>query len=81
MAGKDCMLSARDLIRLFWGRKTGGVCVVITGYFDASGKNDRPVVTVGGYIAEENVLEAIEGDWNRVLERYEFRDSNGAFNS
>src|SRR6266567_8985585 len=43
--------------------------MTLHAYFDGSGKeNDHPIVTVGGYLADDLVCRAIEADWVAATE-------------
>ena len=74
------MYSARELSELFFGTITDGVFIVIKdirAYFDASGKEDTSVLTVGGYVTQSHVAAQIENDWNAVLLEFGFQDAEG----
>jgi hypothetical protein len=49
------------------GNKKDGSIMAMAAYFDASGKEDGPVLTVGGYFASVKVCESIESDWEKEL--------------
>lgn len=36
----------------------------LSAYFDASGKEDLPIITVGGFLADSDVCDDIKADWD-----------------
>jgi hypothetical protein len=47
--------------------------MTLHAYFDGSGKeNDHPVVTVGGYLADDLACRAIEADWIAATKKKRF---------
>ena len=58
------MKVARELASIAFGRSRKGFLLPLRGYFDGSGKNDnQPVITVGGFLADSDLCEAIEDAW------------------
>jgi hypothetical protein len=57
-------VSVREIAGIAFGCSRRGVLVALRVYFDGAGKeSDHPLVTVGGFFAEESICEAIERDW------------------
>jgi hypothetical protein len=44
---------------------------ILHGYFDESGKVDKPVVAFCGFIATASKIQPFEDDWNSILRGYE----------
>ena len=42
--------------------------MALQAFFDASGKDKDPVLTVAGYFADDRVCEDVENDWNRATD-------------
>jgi hypothetical protein len=64
---------AREIASISFGRSRKGVLVCQRIYFDGSGKeNDHKVITVGGFLAESSVCEAIEADWQKATDGHVF---------
>jgi hypothetical protein len=66
-------VSAREIAGISFGRGRKGLLVALRVYFDGSGKeDDHPVITVGGFMADSTVCEAIEADWEEATKGREF---------
>ena len=60
---------------------------MLVAYFDESGANDTPVVTMAGYMADERHWKRFEREWAKGLKEYgakylhmkEYAQSNGEF--
>ena len=81
-AGKQdsTLYSAGELRNLLFGSAVDGVFIVIKdirAYFDASGKEDTAVLTVGGYVTQSHIADQIENDWNATLLEFGFQDEAG----
>jgi hypothetical protein len=44
---------------------------ILHGYFDESGKADKPVVAFCGFIAASSKIQPFEDEWNSILRGYE----------
>lgn len=61
-------MSAREIAGIAFGRERKGILVNLRAYFDGSGKeDDHPVITVGGYMADADLCDAIEDDWVKAM--------------
>jgi hypothetical protein len=59
-------VNVRELAGICFGRNRDGafLALAIRVHFDGSGKEEsQPVITVGGFLADEKVCEDIERDW------------------
>jgi hypothetical protein len=60
-------VSARELASIFFGRSRKGVIVSLRVYLDGSGKEEvDPVITVGGFLADCDLCETIEDEWEQA---------------
>jgi hypothetical protein len=54
----------RQLADLAFGYGGHGTMIVLKASFDGSGKeDDHPVITVGGFCADDRICQAIQADW------------------
>jgi hypothetical protein len=52
-----------------FGRERKGIMAFIRVYGDGAGKEkDHPVITIGGFLADETICEEIENDWEIATE-------------
>jgi hypothetical protein len=57
-------MSAREIAGISFGRSRRGILVNLRVYFDGGGKEENdPVITVGGFLADADLCEKIEKDW------------------
>jgi hypothetical protein len=64
---QECGFSVRELAGGVFGRDRKGIMMAIRVYCDGSGKEENdPVITVGGFFAEEELCESVERDWEGV---------------
>jgi hypothetical protein len=57
-------MNVREIASIAFGRAREGILVALRVYLDGAGKEEsHPVVTVGGFLAEPNVCEEIEEQW------------------
>lgn len=60
-------MSAREIAGISFGASRRGLLVCLRVYFDGAGKEeDHPTITVGGFMAEAAMCEAIEADWKNA---------------
>ena len=58
-------MNVREITSIAFGRSRRGTLVALRVYLDGAGKEaDHPVVTVGGFVADPTVCEAIESEWD-----------------
>jgi len=66
-------VSAREIASIAFGRFRKGWLVALRAYFDRAGDEaDRPVITVGGFLADSSVCEDIERDWETATGKRTF---------
>jgi hypothetical protein len=56
-------VNVSEISSISFGRLREGVLVALRVYFDGSGGDEHPVITVGGFLAETSICEDIERDW------------------
>jgi hypothetical protein len=62
-------MTARQIANIAFGFRGHGVIMMLQAFFDGSGKeDDHPVITVGGYLADDNACEEIESCWTDATE-------------
>ena len=60
-------MRVRDLASIAFGHRGHGIIVGMRVYFDGAGKaEDHPIITVGGYLASDEMCEQIEDDWEQA---------------
>jgi hypothetical protein len=72
---------------VLFAKYRGARMAMLTAYFDASGKDRLPVLTVAGFISHVKKWDRFEGEWRRILTRYgvsemhmtDFASSRGQF--
>jgi hypothetical protein len=69
--------SVREIADLLFGTGRGGIVLSLRANFDGSGKNDSPVLTVGGIVAWSDVCETTERLWNGALMDAGYCDEGG----
>jgi len=55
--------SVRELADGAFGYGGHGLLMSLRAFYDGAGKKSDPILTVGGYFADDEVCEAIEADW------------------
>jgi hypothetical protein len=57
------ILRVQELANLVFGYGKNGFIMALKAYFDASGTDADPILTVGGYLTSDAVCREIENDW------------------
>jgi hypothetical protein len=52
-------------------RTKGGISEMVMGYFDESANPQADFICMSGYLADDTNWEALTGDWNQLLRKYE----------
>jgi hypothetical protein len=63
-SGQNARFSVREIAGVAFGRARKGIMMAVRIYCDGAGKEEsHPVITIGGFLADEAVCEEIERDW------------------